>query len=100
MRLLNFFILALAASSSAFQLSVSQLRTAPVLLRRDRFSSSFRHESAFMAEPEEDGGRPKPTPNPNDSLYNSGADFELDAVTITALLGAAVAFNFFVLANL
>ena len=28
------------------------------------------------------------------------ADFELDATTITALLGAAIAFQFFVLANL
>mmetsp|Transcript_5845 Transcript_5845/g.14825 ORF Transcript_5845/g.14825 Transcript_5845/m.14825 type:complete len:93 (-) Transcript_5845:303-581(-) len=45
-------------------------------------------------------GRPKPTPNPNDSLYNTGADFELDAVTITALLGAAIAFQFFVIANM
>jgi len=38
--------------------------------------------------------------NPNDSLYASGADFELDAFSITAILGFAVAFNFFVLANL
>ena len=92
-------LLLLAASSSAFQLPAVSPQAS---LRRDRFASSFRHQSAFMAEPEEakDRGRPKPTPNPNDSLYNTGADFQLDAVTITALLGAAVAFNFFVLANL
>jgi hypothetical protein len=35
-----------------------------------------------------------------DSLYNSPADFEFDAVTVTALLGAAIAFQFFVVANL
>ena len=35
-----------------------------------------------------------------ESLYNSPADFEFDAVTVTALLGAALAFQFFVLANL
>ena len=38
--------------------------------------------------------------NPNDSLYASGTDFELDAFSITAILGFAVAFNFFVLVNL
>lgn len=34
-----------------------------------------------------------------DSLYATG-DFEFDAVTVTALLGAGIAFQFFVLANL
>ena len=34
-----------------------------------------------------------------DSLYNT-PKFEFDAVTITALLGGAIAFQFFVLANL
>ena len=38
-----------------------------------------------------------PEPNPNDSL---GVDFTFDATTITAILGFAIAFNFFVLANL
>jgi len=41
-------------------------------------------------------------PSPNDereSLY-SRPSFELDATTITALLGAAIAFQFFVLANM
>ena len=46
------------------------------------------------------GSKPPPPPEEEDSLYNTGADFEFDAVTITALLGAAVAFQFFVLANL
>ena len=40
--------------------------------------------------------RPGPTPNPNED----GIDFEFDATTVTALLGAAIAFQFFVLANL
>lgn len=82
-----------------------------------------------MLPDEKEDRRPKPTPNPNDSLYNTGADFgapiharstdayftdhmrtlliacvlahaELDAVTITAVLGVAIAFQFFVLANL
>ena len=42
-----------------------------------------------------------PPPQPEDeedSLYN--ADFSFDATTVVALLGAAIAFNFFVLANL
>ena len=34
-----------------------------------------------------------------DALY-AGPSFELDATTITALLGAAIAFQFFVLGNL
>ena len=34
----------------------------------------------------------------DDSLYN--VDFSLDATTVLALLGGAIAFNFFVLANL
>ena len=41
-----------------------------------------------------------PSSKPQDeSLYNT-PDFQLDAVSITALLGAALAFQFFVLANL
>ena len=42
-----------------------------------------------------------PPPQPEDeedSLYN--ADFSFDATTVVALLGAAIAFNIFVLANL
>ena len=31
---------------------------------------------------------------------SAGPDFEFDATTVTALLGAAIAFQFFVLANL
>ena len=34
-----------------------------------------------------------------ESLY-AAPDFEFDATTVTALLGAAIAFNFFVLGNL
>lgn len=34
-----------------------------------------------------------------DSLYTTPS-FELDATTVLALLGGAIAFNFFVLANL
>ena len=42
---------------------------------------------------------PSPNSAERDSLYTT-PKLEFDAVTITALLGAAIAFQFFVLANL
>jgi len=42
---------------------------------------------------------PPPPEKEEDSLYDT-PDFELDATTVLALLGGAIAFNFFVLANL
>ena len=54
--------------------------------------------SARRAEPEDSepsqAQAPAPAKNPNDQL---GLDFEFDGVTIGALLGAGIAFNFFVL---
>ena len=44
--------------------------------------------------PEGDDGMPSVNPN------EDTVDFEFDATTVVALLGAAIAFNFFVLANL
>lgn len=46
-------------------------------------------------------GPPLPTPPPEegDSLYNT-PKLEFDAFTVLAILGGAIAFNFFVLANL
>ena len=46
-------------------------------------------------------GPPLPTPPPEeeDSLYNL-PKLEFDAFTVLAILGGAIAFNFFVLANL
>ena len=48
------------------------------------------------------GGGPGPeskdVDDEEDSLYD--VDFSLDATTVLALLGGAIAFNFFVLANL
>lgn len=43
--------------------------------------------------------KPEEDEDPNESLYNTPS-FELDAVTITAILGGLIAFQFFVVANL
>mmetsp|Transcript_24428 Transcript_24428/g.58821 ORF Transcript_24428/g.58821 Transcript_24428/m.58821 type:complete len:99 (+) Transcript_24428:105-401(+) len=92
-------IVLMLCAASAFQLP-----SLPQTVRSPPASGSEigRSRAWMMSDEPNDSqvGRPKPTPNPNDSLYNTGADFELDAVTITALLGAAIAFQFFVIANM
>jgi len=40
------------------------------------------------------------TSDGQESLYGSAADFEFDAVTVTAILGTLIAIQFFVVANL
>ena len=46
--------------------------------------------------PPSDNDDGSPSVNPNEDTV----DFEFDATTVVALLGAAIAFNFFVVANL
>lgn len=68
-------------------------------------SPSLRH-SIFMKQPRierpiknEENNEPGDATSERDSLYAT-PDFELDAFTITALLGVAIAFQFFVLGNM
>ena len=79
------------------------------IARPAHVSRSRRAPSTFAQRPYMSGGAPRITPPENDdgdrqmsereSLYAS-PDFELDAFTITALLGVAIAFQFFVLGNM
>ena len=71
-----------------------------------RYASRTSSSSTFMKQPrierpvkkEEDGNSAEGMTE-RDSLYAT-PDFELDAFTITALLGVAIAFQFFVLGNM
>jgi hypothetical protein len=71
----------------------------PMSLQMDSPLGRNRGPSIYLKE-----NRP-PLPKIRDNGENEGSlyttpNFEFDAVTVTALLGAAIAFQFFVLANL
>ena len=69
---------------------------APILAQRTSMLNAPRVAGTFMLSEEEKKRLAGAAENPNDY----GVDFEFDATTVVALLGAAIAFNFFVLANL
>lgn len=76
--------------------------TSPVTrIRRVTMIDNDGQQFETVREQQEAKARSRP-PSPNDerdSLY-ARPSFELDATTITALLGAVIAFQFFVLANM
>lgn len=56
--------------------------------------------SKTVAAIDKDKKKPPATADGQESLYGSAANFEFDAVTVTAVLGTLIAFQFFVIANL
>lgn len=96
----SFCIMALTLSSPAFMVSSplfpsssSALLTTPSTPATVRIAHGVRLQGP---SPNDDDGKPL---TERDTLYQT-PKFEFDAVTITALLGGAIAFQFFVLANL
>ena len=72
-----------------------------VITASDKAWSQCRTTSTFMQAPKikpppKDDNDGLPSVNPNED----SVDLDFDATTVVALLGAAIAFNFFVLANL
>ena len=81
--------------------STGYLISAPTILRGDNMVTSSRcaHAGLQMNIKDDDEKKQKRPLTERESLYATPS-FELDATSITALLGAAIAFQFFVLANL
>ena len=79
------------------------------VLSSARYSAAMPHMMADDESPPPRVNAPSPNRPPGSGMtpeereradLYAGPSFELDAVSITALLGAAIAFQFFVLANL
>ena len=70
----------------------------PTFTRQQHQQHRSMAAAARMMADEEDKKPPR-VMTERDSLYDTPS-FELDATTITALLGAAIAFQFFVLGNM
>lgn len=75
--------------------SAMQLLRAPVRALHRPTTQQWR----VLASPALGPPLPTPPPEEGDSLYNT-PKLEFDAFTVLAILGGAIAFNFFVLANL
>mmetsp|Transcript_18923 Transcript_18923/g.60770 ORF Transcript_18923/g.60770 Transcript_18923/m.60770 type:complete len:101 (-) Transcript_18923:887-1189(-) len=96
-QLLALLVAILAAPSTAIALSPS-LRSRLLSGRERRAVRRGRANVIRAAGPRD----PRDDDSKDSSLYTNPLDggVELDAVTVTALLGAAIAFQFFVVANL
>ena len=96
-------LLFIALATPSLTLVVPAGRTpARTLAAADRFDATGRNaedmRTRVLGVRMQDLPPPPQPEDEEDSLYN--ADFSFDATTVVALLGAAIAFNFFVLANL
>ena len=91
------FVAFLAAPSTAIAPLSPSLRSR-LLSGRERRAVRGRANVIRAAGPRD----PRDDDSKDSSLYTNPLDggVELDAVTVTALLGAAIAFQFFVVANL
>lgn len=87
-------ILCVAPSSGLGPLTALQRRT----LNLQAGTVTRRHSRKIVAAIDED--KKPATADGQESLYGSPANFEFDAVTVTAVLGTLIAFQFFVIANL
>lgn len=92
-RLLPILLLPLLLPAESFRLP-----NARGLLTQTKVRPACRGGSIIVCEPPR-VGPPSDEERERNSLYTTPS-FEFDAVTITALLGAAIAFQFFILGNM
>ena len=97
-QLLALLVALLAAPSTAIA-PLSPLQRSRLLSGRERRAVRRGRANVIRAAGPRD---PRDDDSKDSSLYTNPLDggVELDAVTVTALLGAAIAFQFFVVANL
>jgi hypothetical protein len=91
------FLIALCAAPASALGPLTALQRRTLNLQARTFTD--RQSRKIIASANDDKKKPA-TADGQESLYGSPANFEFDAVTVTAVLGTLIAFQFFVIANL